>query len=124
MPQPSKSEIERELRRIRLLTEEGREETVPEQLDALLTEAPEMRQEITFTRAWYYTEKMQWSNAIAHLSSLYDPSSIQDDWEDASHTERERRAFYLVWLGTIAVNLSQYDDASRLFAQCLAILEL
>ena len=126
MPQPSlqPSEIERILRRIHLMTEEGQEEDVLEQLDALLTEDPQMQQEITYTRAWYYTQKKQWKEAFHYLASLYDPQSIQNDWDDTTHTERERRAFYLVWLGTIAVNLSRYNDASRLFTQCLAILEM
>src|ERR1700686_385662 len=130
MPQPSSqpssqpSEIERTLRRIRLMTEEGQEENVLEQLDALLIENPQMQQEIIFTRAWYHTQKRQWDEAFLHLASLYNPQSIQNDWEDATHTERERRAFYLVWLGTIAVNLSRYDDASRLFTKCLEILEM
>jgi tetratricopeptide (TPR) repeat protein len=121
-PQPS--EIERALRRVRLLTEEGQEENVLEQLDALLIENPHMRHEINFTRAWYHTQKKEWKEAFEHLSSLYDPQAIQDDWDDTTHTERERRAFYLVWLGTIAVNLSQYDDASRLFTQCLEVLQM
>jgi len=121
---PQVPEIERTLRRIRLMTEEGQEENVLEQLDALFTEDSQMRQEITFTRAWYYTQKRQWNEAFQQLSSLYDPQSIQNDWDDTTHTERERRAFYLVWLGTIAVNLSRYEDASRLFTQCLEILEM
>src|ERR1700730_14764044 len=126
MPQPllQPSEIERILRRIRLMTEEGQEKDVLEQLDTLLTGDSQMQQEITYTRAWYYTQKKQWKEAFQHLSSLYDPQSIQNDWDDTTHTERERRAFYLVWLGTIAVNLSRYDDAARLFTQCLEILEM
>ena len=121
---PHLSEIERTLRRIRLLTEEGLEEDVLEQLDALHTEDVQLQKEITYTRAWYYTQKRRWSEAFQELAPLYDPRSIQDDWEDASHTERERRAFYLVWLGQIAVNLGRYEDASRHFTQCLAILDL
>ncbi|HKV56650.1 MAG TPA: tetratricopeptide repeat protein [Ktedonobacteraceae bacterium] len=121
---PQLTEIERTLRRIRLLTEEGLDEDVLEQLDALHTEDAQMQKEITYTRAWYYTQKRRWSEAFEQLAPLYDPRSIQDDWEDASHTERERRAFYLVWLGQIAVNLGRYEDASRHFTQCLAILDL
>ncbi len=126
MPQPTlpPSEVERILRRIRLMTEEGQEENVVEQLDALHTDDPQMQQEITYTRAWYYIKKEQWQEAYHYLTSLYDPKSIQNDWADATHTERERRAFYQVWLGAAAVNLSRYDDASRLFTQCLTILEM
>ncbi|HEY6539617.1 MAG TPA: tetratricopeptide repeat protein, partial [Ktedonobacteraceae bacterium] len=115
---------ERILRRVRLMTEEGQEENVLEQLDGLVAENPQMQQEIIYTRAWYHTHKREWKQAFEHLSSLYDPQSIQNDWDEATHTERERRAFYLVWLGTVAVNLSRYDDASRLFTQCLEILQM
>src|SRR5579863_10359650 len=117
-------EIERILRRVRLMIEEGQEENVLAQLDGLVAEDPQMQQEIIYTRAWYHMHKREWKQAFELLSSLYDPQSIQNDWDEATHTERERRAFYLVWLGTIAVNLSRYDDASRLFTQCLAILKL
>ena len=118
------TEIERKLRRIRLITEEGQEENVLEQLDELVAEDPQMQQEISYTRAWYHTHKWQWKEAFELLSSLYDPHSIQDDWDETTRTERERRAFYLVWLGSVAVNLSRYDDASKLFTQCLEILQL
>ena len=118
------AEIEHTLRRIRLMTEEGRDETVLEQLDGLVTEDPQMQQEIAYTRAWYYMQKKQWQEAFQQLSSLYDPQSIQHDWDETAHSERERRAFYLAWLGTVAVNQSCYEDASRLFSQCLAILDM
>jgi len=126
MLQPSSqpTEIERILRRIRLMTEEGQEENVLEQLDGLVAEDPQMQQEIIYTRAWYHTHKREWKQAFEHLSSLYEPQSIQNDWDETTRTERERRAFYLVWLGTVAVNLSLYDDASRHFTQCLEILQM
>lgn len=118
------AEIERALRRLRLMTAEGQDENVLEQLDGLVTEDPQIQQAITYTRAWYSIQKQQWQEAFQQLSSLYDPQAIQHDWEGATHTERERRAFYLLWLGTVAVNLSRYEDASRFFSQCLAVLDL
>lgn len=118
------TEVERSLRRIRLMTEEGQEENVLEQLDGLVTEDPRLQQEIAYTRAWYYMHRREWKQAFELLSTLYDPQSIQNDWDEASHTERERRAFYLLWLGTVASNLSRYDDASRHFTQCLEILQM
>jgi len=121
---PQSPEIERTLHRIRLLTEEGQEDDVLAQLDAIQTDDPQMQQKITYTRAWFYTQKRQWDQAFQYLSLLYDPRSIEDNWEDATHTERERRAFYLLWLGNVAVNLSRYEDASRHFTQCLEILEM
>ena len=126
MIQPSSqpTEIERILRRARLVTEEGQEENVLEQLDGLVAEDPQVQREIIYTRAWYHTHKREWKEAFEQLSTLYDAQSIQDDWNETTHTERERRAFYLVWLGTVAVNLSRYEDASRLFTQCLDILQM
>lgn len=126
MLQPSSqtTEIEHILRRVRLITQEGREEDVLAQLNALVTDDPHMQQEILYTRAWYHTQKQEWQQAFASLASLYDPHSIQHDWDQATHTERERRAFYLVWLGTVAVNLSRYHDASKHFTQCLEILHM
>lgn len=121
---PQSPEIERTLHRIRLLTEEGQEDDVLAELDAIETDDPQMQQKITYTRAWFYTHKRQWNQAFEYLSRLYDPRSIEDNWDDATHTERERRAFYLLWLGNVAVNLSRYEDASRLFTQCLEILEM
>src|SRR6266849_913895 len=121
---PQSPEIERTLHRIRLLTEEGQEDDVLAELDAIQTDDPQMQQKITYTRAWFYTQKRQWKQAFQYLSPLYDPRSIEDNWDDTTHTERERRAFYLLWLGNVAVNLSRYEDASRHFTQCLEILEM
>src|SRR5260370_9712662 len=121
---PQSPDIERTLHRPRPLTEEGQEDDVLAQLDTIQTDDPQMQQKITYTRAWFYTQKRQWKQAFQYLSPLYDPRSIEDNWEDTTHTERERRAFYLLWLGNVAVNLSRYEDASRHFTQCLEILEM
>ncbi len=117
-------EIERTLRRIRLMIEEGQEEDAPAQLEKLQTDDPMMQQEIIYTRSWYFIRKELWMQAAQCLSQLYDARSIEDDWDDTSHTERERRAFYLLWLGIVAVNLSRYEDASQFFAQCIKILDM
>ncbi|GAC1566961.1 MAG: hypothetical protein NVS3B14_11490 [Ktedonobacteraceae bacterium] len=123
MSQPS--DFERTLRRIRLMIEEGQGEAALEQLDAIPpTDDPQLQKEITYMRAWYYTQKELWSQAVHYLSLLYEAHSIENDWDDASHTERERRAFYLLWFGTVAVNLSRYEDAAQHFTQCLKILEM
>ncbi len=118
------TEVERILRRVRLLVEEGREEDVFGQLDGLVAEDAEIQREIVYTRAWCHAHKWEWKEAFEQLSLLVDAESIARGWEELSHTERERRAFYLVWLGTAAVNLSRYEDAGRLFTRCLEILQM
>lgn len=118
------TEIERVLRRARLMVEEGGEEDVLGQLDGLVVEDAELQREVVYTRAWCHAHRWEWKEAFEQLSLLVDAGSIERGWEEASHTERERRAFYLVWLGTAAVNLSRYEDAGRLFTQCLDILRM
>ena len=116
-------DFEQTLRRIRHMLGEGQEEMVLEELDALKSDDPQQQQEITYTRAEYYTRKEQWEKAVQYLEPLYNTRAIEDDWNDADHTERERRAYYLLWLGNAAVNVSRYDDAAQHFTQCLKILE-
>ena len=116
-------DFERTLRRIRHLIGEGQEEMVLEQLDALQTDDPQQQQEITYARAEYFTRKEQWEKAVQYLEPLYDTRANEVNWNDADHTERERRAYYLLWLGNAAVNVSRYQDASEHFTQCLKILE-
>jgi len=122
MSQPS--DFDRTLRRIRLMLEEGQEEDALAQLDAIQADTPEQLKEINYIHARYSIQKELWNQAVSYLSLLYDAASIEDGWVDASHTERERRAFYLLWLGMAAVNLSRYEDASQHYTQCLKILQL
>lgn len=114
-------EMERLLRRARLTIQEGRIEETLADLQAIQTDAPEFQQEIAYLCAWCYQLQEQWVDAVRVLAA-YTPDNIEDDWHDADHNERERRAFYLLWLGNAAVNLSHYGDASRHFEQCLKIL--
>lgn len=116
-------DFERTLRRIRHLLGEGQEEMVLEELDALKPDDPQQQQEITYLRAEYYTRKEQWEKAVLYLEPLYNTRANEVNWNDADHTERERRAYYLLWLGNAAVNVSRYQDASEHFTQCLKILE-
>lgn len=118
------TEVEHVLRRVRLMVEEGQEEGVLEQLEGLVVEDARAREEVVYTRAWFYARKWMWKELFEQLSLLVEAQAIEKDWDDSSHSERERRAFYLLWLGTAAVNLSRYEDASRYFTQCLEILRL
>lgn len=117
------SEFERTIKRIRLMLGEGQEELALAQLDALQTNYPQEQQEIDYMRAWYYTQKELWDKAVQYLEPLYNSRAIEDNWNDANHTERERRAYYLLWLGNAAVNISRYEEGAEYFSQCLKILE-
>ena len=56
------------------------------------------------------------------LLHLYPLSSIEENWNDAKHNERERRAFYLLCLGNAAIHLNRYEEASQHYTQCLKLL--
>lgn len=116
--------FEQALKRIRLKFEEGQEEEALALLDALSADEPKEQQDILFTRAWYHTRKEHWEQAVALLAPLYDTEHIEADWQDASLTERERRATYLLWFGNTAVNFSYYEDAAYYYTRCLKILDL
>src|SRR6266567_241082 len=118
-----KTDFDRTLHRIRLMMEEGQEEVAFASLEAIQTDDPKLQHEINYIHAWYYTRKEQWEKAVQYLEPLYNTRAIEVDWNDADHTERERRAFYLLWLGNAAVNVSRYEDAAEYFTQCLKILE-
>jgi tetratricopeptide (TPR) repeat protein len=109
------------LLRARLYIQEGRPQEALPALETIQTEDPEKQREIAYLRAWCYNLLGNWSEAIRYLSQ-YTPNNVEDNWIDADHNERERRAFYLLWLGNAAVNLSHYADASRHYEQCLKIL--
>jgi tetratricopeptide (TPR) repeat protein len=114
-------EIELLVRRARLYIQEGQPEEALAALETIKTDDPEQEQEVAYLCAWCYNQQGRWVEAVRYLSS-YTPNTIEDNWNDADHNERERRAFYLLWLGNAAVNLSHYGDASRHYEQCLKIL--
>ncbi|HZU69306.1 MAG TPA: tetratricopeptide repeat protein [Ktedonobacteraceae bacterium] len=114
-------EMELMLLRARLNIQEGRPEDALTALETIQTDDPEKQREIAYLCAWCYHQQGKWTEAVRYLSQ-YTPNDIEDNWNDADHNERERRAFYLLWLGNVAVNLSHYADASRHYEQCLKIL--
>jgi len=115
-------DTERLVYRARLLMEEGRDDLALAALEDIQTDNPEERREIAYLSAWCHTRQEHWTDALRLLSPLYTPSSIEDNWNDANHNERERRAFYLLCLGNAAVNLSRYEEAAQHYTQCLKIL--
>src|SRR5260370_16968594 len=88
--------------------EEGRDELALAALEDIQTDNPEERREIAYLSAWCHTRQEHWTDALRLLSPLYTPSSIEDNWNDAHHNNRDRPAFYLLCLGTPAVILSRY----------------
>jgi len=117
-------DTERLIYRARLCMEEGRHDLALAALEEISSDNPEKRREIAYLSAWCHACLEHWNDALRLLSSLYTPSSIEDNWNDANHNERERRAFYLLCLGNAAVNLSRYEEAAQHYTQCLKMLSV
>ena len=109
--------------RARLLMEEGQNDLALAGLEEIQTDDPEQQRQIAYLSAWCHTRLEHWTEALRLLSPLYTPGSIEDNWNDANHNERERRAFYLLCLGNAAVNLNRFEEASQHYMQCLNLLK-
>ena len=108
--------------RARLWMEEGQNELALTALGEIQTDDPEQLRQIAYLSAWCHTRLEHWTEALRLLSPLYTPGSIEEDWNNANHNERERRAFYLLCLGNAAVQLNRFEEASQHYTQCLKLL--
>jgi tetratricopeptide (TPR) repeat protein len=117
-----KSEIERSIYRAQLWMEEGQYQLALTALPHIQTNNPEQERHIVYLSAWCHTLLEQWTEARCLLLHLYPLSSIEENWNDAKHNERERRAFYLLCLGNAAIQLNRFEEASQHYTQCLKLL--
>src|SRR5579864_9583415 len=84
------SETERLIYRARLWMGEGRDDLALATLEEIQTGDSEQQHQIAYLCAWCYTKLERWTEALRLLSPLYTQSSIEDNWNDANHNERER----------------------------------
>jgi len=117
-----KSDSERSLYRAQLWMEEGQYQLALTALQHLKTRNPEQERQIAYLSAWCCILLEQWPEARCLLLQLNPPSSIEENWNDAKHNERERCAFYLLCLGNAAISLKRIEEASQHYTQCLKIL--
>jgi tetratricopeptide (TPR) repeat protein len=117
-----KSDSERSLYRAQLWMEEGQYQLALTALQHLKTHNPEQERQIAYLSAWCNILLEQWPEARCLLLHLNPPSSIEENWNDAKHNERERRAFYLLCLGNAAISLKRIEEASLHYTQCLKLL--
>jgi tetratricopeptide (TPR) repeat protein len=106
--------------RARLMLEEGQADRALPVLEAFQTEDEKERQEKAYLLGWCYISSKRWDDAVSVLSPL--PNYVEGDGGEESRPERVRLAHCLLRLGVAAVNLAQYEDASRHFTRCLKIL--
>jgi tetratricopeptide (TPR) repeat protein len=115
-------DTEQSIYHVRLWLGEGRDDVALATLEEIHSDDPEQRREIAYLSAWCHMRLEHWTEALRLLSPLYSPGQIEDNWNDAKHKERERRAFTLFCLGNTAFNLSHYEEASQHYTQCLKVL--
>src|SRR6266567_2740431 len=107
--------------RARLLLEEGQADRALSILETIQTDDENERREITYLLGWSYTLTERWEDVTKVLSPL--PKFVESEGDQEGPLERVRLAYSLLRLGQAAVNLSQYEDASRHFSRCLKVLK-
>jgi len=117
-----KSDMERSIYRTQLWMEEGQYELALTALQHIQTNNPEQERQIAYLSAWCHTLLEQWTEARCLLLNLFPLSTIEENWNDAKHNERERRAFYLLCLGNAAISLNRFEVASQHYTKCLKLL--
>jgi tetratricopeptide (TPR) repeat protein len=117
-----KPDIERLTYGAQLWMEEGQYDLALTALQHSQTNSPEQECQIAYLSAWCHILLEQWAEARYLLPGIYPQSSIEENWNDAKHSERERRAFYLLCLGNAAIHLNRFEEASKHYTQCLKIL--
>ncbi len=107
--------------RARLLLEEGQAEKALPILEAIQTDNKEEQQEIAYLLGWCYVTDKRWDDATIVLSPI--PKFEEDEGGEENRVDRVRLAHSLLRLGQAAVNLHQYEDASRHYSRCLKVLQ-
>jgi len=107
--------------RARLLLEEGQADKALPIFAAIQSDNEEEQQEITYLLGWCYVSSKRWDDAAKVLSPL--PKYVEGDGGEESRIDRVRLAHSLLRLGHAAVNLCQFEDASRHFSKCLKVLQ-
>jgi tetratricopeptide (TPR) repeat protein len=107
--------------RARLLLEEGQVDKALPILEAIQTDNEEEQQEIAYFLGWCYVSSKRWDDAARVLSPL--PQFVEGDGGQESRIDRVRLAHSLLRLAQAAVNLGQYEDASRHYSKCLKVLQ-
>jgi tetratricopeptide (TPR) repeat protein len=92
-------------------------------LEHLQPETPQQKLEAAYLQAWSHTLDSHWDAAAKFL---LDPEITQEqvgDMQSLGQTERRRRAWYLLLLGDIALNLGRYEEGKEHYTQCIKFLD-
>jgi tetratricopeptide (TPR) repeat protein len=108
-----KYDKERSIYHAQLWLDEGRYDLALSALQHIQTHNSEQKRQIAYLSAWCHTILEQWTEARCILLHFYPPSSIEENWNNEKHNERERRAFYLLCLGNAAMSLKRFEEASQ-----------
>jgi tetratricopeptide (TPR) repeat protein len=107
--------------RARLLLEEGQDDKALPILEAIQTDNKKEQEEIAYLLGWCYVSNRRWDDATRVLSPV--PNFEEDDESEENRVDRVRLVQSLLRLGQAAVNLHQFEDASRHYSRCLKVLQ-
>ncbi|GCE45940.1 tetratricopeptide repeat protein [Thermosporothrix hazakensis] len=116
-----------QVQRVRLALEDRQLSQALAYLQSIVPDDEQRKREIAYLYGWYYVLLQDWEAAIQALSpfvqqNLAHPGHVDIEEVREIHLEREKIAYFLLYLGIAALNLSLYSDASYHFAGCLCLL--
>lgn len=115
--------IEQLFERAYLFITEGRKENALALLDGIQPENEEQRREEAYLRAWCHVLDGHWDQAGQILFSPGVSKETITDIRSLGQTERRRKAFYILVMGDVAVNLAHFEQATRHYTQCIKFLD-
>lgn len=102
---------------------EGRKENALALLDSIQSENEGQKRELAYLRAWCYVLDGLWDQAGQVLFSPGVSNETITDIRTLGQTERRRKAYYILVMGDVAVNLARYEEATRHYALCIKFLD-
>lgn len=110
-------------RRIHLFIAEGQQEEALATLVQIQPEGVRQKREVSYLQAWCATLRGQWDEAAQFLRSSDLAEHEIETIQSLGQTERRRRAHYLLLLGSLAINLECYEEATGHYTQCIKFLD-
>ena len=111
------------LRCVHSLLKDGDSDQAFSTLEKIHPETEEQGRERTYLLGWYYIHQKRWSDAVQTLSPLCNSESIEEKRDLQDYSWQEGHAYSLLWLGDLAANAYNFEEAARHYRDCLQVLQ-
>ncbi|MFL5698719.1 MAG: tetratricopeptide repeat protein [Ktedonobacteraceae bacterium] len=92
-------------------------------LEKIRPETEKQHQERMYLLGWCFIHQKRWSDAIQTLSPLCNFPSTEEKRDPQDCSGHEGHAYSLLWLGHVAVNTYNFEEAARHYRDCLQVLQ-